>query len=286
MPGLPSPEALRQCHASMIQDHREWLRNLGDPARLKAWDDDLESSPESALCEAYVRHLLGKQVECIEPAEDLSTGGPDFHCVQRGHSFYVESTCITISAATRASELPYLATNACSHRLLTQFFKSKCLAKARQCSRRQDAPCLLAIGTFHPAACDSCFDDFAIEMALTSEPLMTPEVEVTREDNGTETIHTSGETKDVTDLKLAAFMSTISTDKPEAEFARRSISGLLLCGLAYASSPTIIGALNIGARRLFDRRFLPTIDFCRLSPGYDNGIIRVEWSEAGSADSR
>lgn len=141
-----------ECWKDEIAAHRAWLTSF-DEWHTKKWEDLLSADPEAAVVEACTRHLLAEHVRAMEPAEDPKAGGPDFRCLQGSEHFYVESTCITECVATRRTGLPPRWTRgARSYAPLTKVIRNECANKARQCSMRCDAPCLLTIGTLHVMA--------------------------------------------------------------------------------------------------------------------------------------
>jgi hypothetical protein len=79
-----------------------------------------------------------------------------------------------------------------------------------------------------------------------------------------------------TDLHNSAFCRTSRNTDNELEIARKSISGLLLCGFG-SVPPVVLGVLHPVPARPFDRSLLPEVDFCKLVEGYDKGEFRVRW---------
>ena len=96
--------SLTDTYSEDVRQHRLWLKNF-NKRRLKRWDDLLHSDPEAAICEAKTRLLMADHDVDIQPCEDLSQGSPDFECSIHGKVFCIETTCISIEAATRESQL-------------------------------------------------------------------------------------------------------------------------------------------------------------------------------------
>lgn len=257
-----------ECWNDEIAAHRAWLKSF-DNWHGKTWEQRLAADPEAAVVEACTRHVLAEHVRAVEPAEDPARGGPDFYCSQEGGYFYVESTCIKESAVTKKTALPPAPQGPTWYRPLTPSIRGECANKAKQCSQRGDAACLLGIGVLHAAASDVCFRNLFVEQVLTSEPTMTVPI-------NTRTGQPLGEDCQTTDLRESAFLRPSQSEEGNLESARQSISGLLLCGFG-TRPPTVKGVLHVEAARPFDRALLPDIPFCRLKDSYRQGVFEVEW---------
>ncbi len=207
-----------------LADHRNWLAMF--PEHAAQWEHRLKDQPEPAIVEACVRSYLAGQVNSVEPAEDLASGGPDFRCRRGGRIFYVESTCLTIDAVTNATKLTPSATGqAANYGTLTDLVKRECVNKAAQLSSRHDAPGLLAIGTLHFQASARCIQKHHIEAILTSTPIIACGFDPVAGE-------AVGDPYRAVNLRDSAFIKPPTTPTIDTEFehARRSISGVLICG--------------------------------------------------------
>jgi hypothetical protein len=264
-PALP----LREAYRPWLDEHRAWLMQFGEMERTDRWEQLLTHQPEPAIVEACVRSLLASHVDLVEPAENLSHGGPDFRCRVGRELFYVESACMTtemVKEWTNLSDLPN--GKASYYRHLTPRFLRRCQGKEQQCAVRTDGPCLLAIGTLHVAASALCFRRDSAEFTLMSQPKISCRMDVT-------TGKLVGEPLQETDLEFSAFVRP-AIDGNGVEPLRRDISALLLCGFG-AFPPPIHGALHPAATRPFDRRLLAKIPFCRLTDSWPQGRLQAEW---------
>jgi hypothetical protein len=251
--------------ATELSAHRDWLRANGETERLPQWERRLRDQPEAAICEALVRHYLAGRVDEILPAEDLSTGGPDFLCTTRGERFYVESTCMITKAVTAATELsPHAGGPASFYRPLTAKFRDECRAKSAQCSVRKDGPCILAISTLHFAASALCFDEMKTGFVLTSEPLITGNFD----EQAGEVV---GPLYQSTDWKMSAFLRKCKANPLFLEEASRSVSAMLLCGFGCIPAK-INGVLHPNPVRPFKPELLPGVRFLRLRENKDRTV--------------
>lgn len=262
---------LLQYYSDVIDSHREWLSNYVDQ-RANRWEALLSSDPEAAICEAYVRKIMSSHVESIELYEDPSSGGPDFLCKKNSTDcFYLETTCISISAATKITSLEHPLSHyqkAQGFRLLTKRLFSEMCNKTPQCSGL-DAPCLLAIGTLHTQAGWLCMDDHAAEELLTGTTFITATIDSI---NG-KMIRSP---YNATDLRDSSFIRPNKTSKASIQDARRTISAVLLCSLG--TMPTrIIGLIHPNPKIVFQRVLLPKIKFAKLNDNYHTGQFKVEW---------
>ncbi|MHC4169715.1 MAG: hypothetical protein ACYSWQ_22440 [Planctomycetota bacterium] len=254
-----------------IKQHRVWLKNFNE-RRLKKWDDLLQANPEAAICEAKTRLLMADHNVDIQPYEDLSQGGPDFECSKNGRAFYVETTCISIEAATRESSLEpiyNLDVDDSGYYDMTEKFRSEIGGKVKQCSKVV-APRIVVIGTLHPQASDCCFDELAAEEVLTGTTYITGKI-------NTRTGEKVGDTYEVTKLEDSAFIRPSKESTIWIEHARCSVSAVLLCGFG-SNPPNIVGCLHPSPAYAFDKVLLPRIHFFRLVDGYQKGPLQVEKS--------
>jgi hypothetical protein len=262
---------LTKIYRDILADHRKWL--AGFPKYGAHWERRLREQPEPAIMEACVRSYLAGQVDSVEPAEDLASGGPDFRCRSGPRAFYIESTCLTIDAVTKATKLSPSATGrAANYGTLTDLVKGAVVDKAKQIGSRKDAPGLLAIGTLHSQAGALCIKKHHIEAILTS----TPFIACNFDSAAGEAV---GDPYQAINLHNSAFIKpplAISVDA--FEHARRSISGVLICGFG-STPPQVLGALHPGACRPFDSNLLPQTRFCRLKPdAFASGDFMTEWT--------
>ncbi len=255
-----------------LADHRHWLAMF--PEHTAQWKHRLRDQPEPAIVEACVRSYLAGYVDSVEPAEDLASGGPDFRCRRGSRIFYVESTCLTIDAVTNATKLSPSATGqAANYGTLTDLVKRECVNKAAQLSHRKDAPGLLAIGTLHFQASALCVTERHVEAILTSTPFIACNFDPAAG-------KAVGDPYQAVNLRDSAFIkpTTMPTIDTEFEQARRSISGVLICGFG-SIPPQVLGALHPGACRPFDSNLLPQTRFCRLKPdAFAGGDFMTEWT--------
>lgn len=241
-----------------LTEHAEWLGKYGDAGRLARWKLLLKHQPEPAICEALVRAFLLVQVDDLSPNEDLGTGGPDYLCVRAGTRFYVETTCLLTEAVTETTKLEPTSgpTSDFQHyNRLTEKFKSVCVDKSRQCANL-DAPCLLAICTLHPPASALCFSELDAQLVLTSSTMITARFD-------SEQGEAIGPLYQSTDLGHSSFIKP--SDAPDVAYvaARRSVSGMLLCGFG-AGLRKVHGVLHPDAVRPFDPESLPQVPFSRV----------------------
>jgi len=259
---------LEKSYREVIERHRFWLAEY-PKAHGERWEQMLKADLEAALVEAGVCDFLRHSVDVVEPNEDPSHGGPDLRCQKNGQRFYVETTCIKIDAATQESKMSHDGGESGSLKPLTRLIRNEASGKTAQCGKVSDAACLLAIGTVHLMASCWCFERNYVEMVLTSQPAITSAYDRARGE-------AVGEMYLSTNLENSAFIRKSKAEDELVETARRTISGLLLCGLG-ERPPTIRGVLHVDAVRPFARRLLPNVEFCRLREGYSTGTLQPEW---------
>jgi hypothetical protein len=256
-------------YSEEISEHRAWLGRF-DKQRLKRWEDLLKTNPETAICEAKTRKLLSDHNVDVQPYEDLSQGGPDFKCSKNGKTFYVETTCICVEAATKESGLyPINSPNVddSGYKNMTEKFRSEICNKILQCSKVK-APRIVAIATLHSKASDCCIDEWAAQELLTATTYITHDINNNREP--------VGNTYETTRLENSVFIRSKKDSPNEIEHARNSVSAVLLCGFG-SILPNVVGCLHPNPNHPFDRTLLPEIKFCRLAEGYKTGRLSVEW---------
>lgn len=249
-----------------------WIEQF-DNQHARNWAKLYKNDPEAAMCEAT---FWGALTDCgvqLKPNADLSgeKRQPDLLCRQDGQEFYVEVTCIPIEKATRQTGLEHeikLGANAQFYSLLNRAIFNKCIKKAQQCSEK-DAPCLLAIGTFHGRASASCMRKEYLQDLLTGDPCLTMDFDPVEG-------KTVGEPYQTTKQKSSSFVRP--SGKSVFEYARESISGLLLGGFGCAP-PRMYGILHPNPARGFDPGLLPRIPFCELHFDLPRASFFVEWSQ-------
>ncbi len=259
---------LEKTYSETINEHKIWLEHFSEQY-LKRWGTLHKNNSEAAICEASVRKILSGYVDAVEPSEDLSSGGPDFLCTQKGKHFYVETKCITTRVATDKTGLEDKPQGKASgYYLLTDKILEIACKKTPQCSNL-DSPCLLAIGTFHRQVGALCFNSHAAEQLLTGTPYITSIID-------TQTGKMVKEPYQETNLQNSVPIRYDKDSPEKIEYARKTISAILLCSLGYDRSH-VIGIMHPNPNHNFDRRLLPNIKFCRLSEGYESGPLIVEW---------
>jgi hypothetical protein len=264
---------LSDSYVAEITSHRKWL-SVFEPERLRRWEQLLASNEEAALCEACVREFLQKHVDRMEPAEQLDSGGPDFACSVGEERFYVEATCLTMDVVSKHTGLPANfdpnagPRNYCD---LTALIKAEASNKTPQCSGL-DAPCLLAVGTFHFEASGLCGDEHHSANVLTSNTGISMRFDP-------ELGEAVGDMVPSTDLRHSSVLRKGKTSLVES--ARRPISGFLVCGFGCTvrgGEWPVLGAMHPDAARPFTRALLPAVRFCELEPGFEHGVLTPRWT--------
>ena len=226
-------------YPQVIRKHRTWLSSF-PPEHLRTWKQLFHLNVEAGVHEACVRELLERNTDAVEPAKELGMGGPDFLCRVGQERFYVVATCLTMDAVSDHTGLPAdLDPRARTSRDLAALILGEVLDKSPQCSGL-DAPCLLAVGTFHSGGSMLCGEEVRVQNVLTS---------------------TTG---------------LLSLTPEQGEVA----SGILVCGFGcrvWRQGWPVRGVLCPAAGRPFSRRLLPGIRFCELVPGHEQARFRVKW---------
>ncbi|MEN6404950.1 MAG: hypothetical protein ABFC77_00610 [Thermoguttaceae bacterium] len=245
-------------------EHQDWLSTFHPQYRTN-WEKLINADEEAALAEARIRQLLQGHGIAVEPNEDLTGAmpSPDFRCNVDHYKFYVEVTCIPIAVAAEKTGIPYEPPESFLIRPLNDAVFAKCCEKAPQC-KNLDAPALVAIGTFHEAAATCTFTKKQLNWILTGEPKIGQMI-----NSKTGKL---GDTRRITKLQNTTFLD------PHREnwLARRSISGVLLCGLAPEDS-LAIGALHPNPARPFDPAILPQVEFAQVVVNQTSRQLRVDW---------
>jgi hypothetical protein len=272
MPANPEDYLGTQFYDRLVGGHREWLKAF-DIAHLKAWDDLFtQDNSEAALCEAGTRQLLQESGVTVEPCPLRNSGGnPDFKCQSGTTQFYVDATCVMKDTATKGAGLDdQSSSRASAYALLTSAFFRKVGKKSTQ-FEEVNAPCVVAIGTFHFEAGALCFDKDSAEEMLTGKLGISLKVD-------TRTGAAVGEPYDSTSLETAPFVKVrkIICDEPPIQPAWQTVSAVLLC--PFGTDPgKCLGILHPEPYCDFDRDILPQIEFCRLKPGWERGVLTPEW---------
>lgn len=253
---------------ALADEHRQWLSQF-DPQYLANWEKLYAADYEAALTEAGVRRLLQRHEVTVEPNEKLTgaCGGPDFCCTAGEWHFYVEVTCISIDTAERKSGIEVGPREFSPFNLMgmTEAIFAECQNKAPQCANL-DGPALVAVGTFHSTAAMVGFDKVLVNCVLTGKTKMAWDINI---QTGEES-----ETYQVTELKAAAFLRPDKAQ--EVDFARNSISGVLLCAVGLGSMRTL-GVLHPNPARPFDPALLPKIEFGQVEIDRSSKQLRVHW---------
>jgi hypothetical protein len=121
----------------------------------------------------------------------------------------------------------------------------------------------------HSQASDLYFDDCAAEELLTATTYIAHYI-------SEKTHGPVGSTYKRTRLENSAFIRFVKGSSGKIEFARNSISAVLLCGFG-SIPPNVVGCLHPNPNYPFERALLPKIKFCRLAEGYQTGRFTVEW---------
>jgi hypothetical protein len=220
--------------------------------------------------------ILGDLTDCgvtVSPNADL-TGTrptPDFFCIKEDSKFYVEVTCIRAQTATNKTSLesiPRSAHAASNYESLNSAICGECVNKTPQCANL-DAPCLLAIGTFHFQASVLGVQRMFMEWLLTGEPIIAfsyaPRLG-----------HIVGELHQATRFRSATF--TRYSKLEGIEHARRPISALLVAGLG-CDPAHIFGLLHPSPSREFNPALLHRIPFCRQKIDIGTGTVSTKWMQ-------
>jgi hypothetical protein len=252
---------------SLADEHRQWLAAF-DPRYLRNWRKNLSADEESALAEARIRRILQCCHVIVEPNEDLigTRQQPDFRCFAGDYQFYVEVTSISIETATVKAGIEIDGSRWTTSDSLNVAVVAKCKQKAKQCSNL-DAPAVLAVATFNAKAAMASFNRPLATWLLTGQTMLAWNIDA---GTGIEV----GDAYEFTSLESAAFLRPDGSE--EIEIARKSISGVVLCGLG-SETPRLIGVLNPGAARPFDASVLSDISFGQVQIDTGSGELRVSW---------
>jgi hypothetical protein len=251
-------------YSGLAEEHRLWLRKHSG-GHLKKWNDFLQNDCEGALSEAGLRRFLEANNVTVEPGEGYGgrAGGPDFRCLASGQEFFVEVTNIPEAKAHQATGYTEEPFKVRRFSPLNSAVFEKCDAKTRQCSTR-NGPVLLAVATFSGDSM-TAFSPPYPEMLLTG--IIDHFVEIDKI-----TGKVTGEFR-TSDLEAAPFLNL---PEDTIEPTRKSISGVLLCGLRFGF---FVGVLNPFARYPFDPSVLPNVPFDSVKVEEATNTLRINPQE-------
>jgi hypothetical protein len=259
----------RDIISTSMDHHADWLRQFG-ASRVKHFERMRRTNPEGAACEALVAKYLRDCVHQIEPAEDLSTGGPDFQCVQDGKRFYVEATALATKAIEKAIWIPDDPKwEGGSVGSLSEIVRTAVCGKVRQCLRA-DAPTLVALGIHHSWASMDIDSGLVRDLLISDESYVVPV-------SATNPIPTQRGSF-VTGLRNALFLEA---EEHQVSARRQPVSGVMIFGLGILPLH-VIGVLNDRANRPFDPTLLPAIEFAEAVLTNENRI-GIRWHASGKA---
>ena len=254
---------LQEEYVEDVLHHQTWLGHFGKEPSQR-WEALLRKNEEAAICEAITRGFLSENNLNIEPYKDEFDGGPDFLCRRNGDHFYVEATCMLRNKVTEKTKLSE-DMKAGYYNLLTWPILKKTVHKTPQCGG-VDAPCVVAVGTFHKSACGHCFREYAAKELLTGTPKLSL-------DTNLECGEAVGDPYQSTGLENSVF---IKSENGQVVAVRKTISALILCPLAF-DPMKVVGVLHPEPNHPFDTGLLPSVKFCKLAEGWKDGQFSVEW---------
>ncbi|HEX7447773.1 MAG TPA: hypothetical protein VF306_09525 [Pirellulales bacterium] len=265
----PAPRRF-QPNPALEHRYRKWLGQF-DPRYTRSWEKTFRSLPQAAMCEATFWKILTDRGVTVQPNEDLTgaTKAPDFLCTKDGSKFYVEVTCILSDTTARKTSLPAALPNRVLHPFdvwgFNKAVQAECQQKVRQCGN-VNAPCLLAVGTFHSAASSCCVKKLLLSGLLTGNMSIGWAVNL-RVPRNRSTI------RQTATLRNAPFACAAgSSIQPRW----MPISALLLGGFGVVPWRRF-GIEHPAPTRAFDIGLLPDIEFCRLAAHRTDGLLRTEW---------
>jgi hypothetical protein len=235
-----------------------------NPLYAKQWAQRYINDWEGAMCEATFWAVLHDSGVTVEPNPKTT---PDYVCMKGSEKFYVEVTCIQIESATRKTGLNPVPENgrATFYQNLNEAIRSECINKTDKCANL-DAPCVVAIGTFHPHASTVAVNERFIE-CLHTDPCIgfdfDPRVG-----------QIVGEPYQLAKRRKSIFTQLF--DVGGVTPVRRPISALLVGGLG-CEPPRIFGLLNPAPAREFDPQLLERIPFCVERTNFLKAGVSVEW---------
>lgn len=245
-----------------------WLKNF-EQVHLKRWSRLRSTAPEAAMCEARYWEFLTAHGVAVSPFEFIGRGPqPDFVCFKNNTKFYVEVTCILIQTATRATKLQHIPHQRGGgyYKCLNGQIFNEVKNKTPKCEGL-DAPCVVAVGTFHFGASWLCITKQEIEQLVTGETELTVPIDPCQE-------RAVGKGYHSTSLYSAAFLKPAFADS--AESARNPISALLIGGFG-CDPAAIYGVAHPSPNRRIDPGLLNSIEWCRLRAGGIRSPLAAEW---------
>ena len=258
-----------QPDARVLDKFISWIEQF-DLRHARAWAHRYKADPEAGTCEAMSWGVLTDCGVAVEPNADLTGAkkAPDFVCRKDDRKFYVEVTCIRIDTASEHSALPPVFTpGARTYRPLNDAIFAEVTAKTPQCANL-DAPCVLAVGTFHYHASVSCIRKTFVEWLLTGETSIARYFDPRRGE-------AVGRPFQSTNLKSATFL------KPSpligVEPARKPISAVVVAGFG-CTPPHVYGVIHPYPVHEFVPNLLDIIPFCRVKYDIRKAIITTEWT--------
>jgi hypothetical protein len=244
-----------------------WIEQADfDPKYAKKWGQRYLADPQAAMCEASFWAILTDSGVTVRP--NPKDAGPDFVCCKNGVTFYVEATCIKIDRASRQTGMVFTPGEACISRhtqSLNLAILQECKDKTPQCAGL-DAPCVLAIGTFHREASALVVRKLHMEWLLLDPAIgfdFDPKIG-----------QLVGESYPVTDLRNSLFTKLTEAGP---EHLRHPISSLLVAGLG-CGDPRIFGIENPQPIHAFDPTLLDRIAFCSQEIDFRSGTISARWN--------
>lgn len=258
-----------QPNTTLLNKFVKWIERF-DVQHARNWAHLYRRDPEAAMCEATYWAVLTDCGVSVEPNADLAgtKRTPDFVCHKDGQKFYVEVTCIRTETAAEHTLLPSsLSLEAQFYAPLNDAIFSEVTKKTPQCANL-DAPCVLAVGTFHYHASVSCIRKVFVEWLLTGETSISSYFDPRTGD-------AVGEPFESTNLKSSAFLrpSRLIGIEP----ARKPISALLVAGFG-CEPVNVYGVIHPHPVHEFDPQLIDRIAFCRVKYDIANATIRTEWT--------
>jgi len=250
----------------------QWIEQAQfNPRYAREWAQRYKNDPEAAMCEASYWAVLHDCGVAVEPNPNTT---PDFLCRKDDVKFYVEVTCIQIETATRKTNLKPIpeAQRATNYQSLNEAIRGECINKTGKCANL-DAPCVVAIGTFHPYASAVAVNEKFMEWLHTD-----PCIGMDFDPRAGQIV---GESYQVARLRKSVFTQLF--DIGGVQHVRRPISALLVAGFGL-EPPRIFGLLNPFPAREFDPRLLERIPFCFERTNLLKGAISVEWIQTGQGE--
>ena len=271
----PSPQVRR--------DFIKWIEQpCFDSQHAVNWAHLYNKDPQAAMCEATFWAVLASYGVEVLPNRDLKNKrSPDFLCSRGGRRFYVETTCILKETVTRRTSLPDAPEGgARNFRLLNEAIFKECQDKGKKDGKRKgqcdglDAPCILAVGTFHAQATALCIRRRWMEWLLTGEPTIALCID-------TKLGKAIGDPYQVTQFESSVFTRVGKLQGLEP--TRQPLSALLVGGFGLdAREPVrLFGLLNPSPTHELDPQVLDRVPFCRQRIDLSAGTVSAEWVQGG-----